>query len=212
MRKINLLIADDHRLVRETWSSILSADERFKVVGVCGTVTEAIAIAAEENPDIILMDVNIPPTNGFEATKQLSEVCNSFVIGVSMHSQPSYARRMLLSGAKGYVTKNSSKEEMFEAIMNVYKGQKYLCEEIKKIIVEQEEMGITKEGNLNSLSEREVDIVNCIREGLSSREMADRLKISVKTVEVHRHNILKKLGVKNATSLINLINNSSTHI
>lgn len=213
MKKINILIADDHKLIRETWSFILNSDPRFKVISECSNVDDAVATAEAKSPDIVLMDINIPPTNGFDATEKIQLASpTSMVIGVSMHSQPAYARKMLQMGGCGYITKNSSREEMFDAIMDVYNGKTYVCQEIKDIISEQSNDENALGGDLNALTDREIDVVNCIREGLSSREMADKLNISVKTVEVHRHNILKKLNVKNSTSLIHLINNSNTFV
>ena len=132
----------------------------------------------------------------------------SKVIAVSMHSQPSYAKKMLRLGARGYVTKNSPRQEMLDAIQEVFNGQIYICQEVKNIISVQmlgEEEGVP---GLNQLSEREIEVINLIRDGLSSKEIATRLNIAIKTVEVHRHNILKKLKVKNTASLINYINAS----
>ena len=108
----------------------------------------------------------------------------------------------------GYVTKNSSREEMFRAIIEVYHGKKYVCEEIKNILSEQVISGDDQHSGLNSLSQREIEIISFIKKGYSSKEIADALNISVKTVEVHRYNILKKLNLKNAAALVNFINNS----
>lgn len=128
-----------------------------------------------------------------------------------MHSQPAYAKKMLQIGAKGYVTKNSSKEEMIKAIIEVNNGNKYICEEIKNNISEM----ILEENkdvpSVNSLTEREIQIINLIKEGLSSKEIASNLNISLKTVEVHRHNVLKKLKLKNSASLVNFINNTASY-
>ena len=126
-----------------------------------------------------------------------------------MHSQPAYAKKMLQMGAKGYVTKNSSKDEMIKAIMEVYKGNKFICEEIKNIISDQLLTDQPETPNINSLTEREIQIINFIKEGSSSKEIASALNISLKTVEVHRHNILKKLKLKNSASLVNFINSST---
>jgi DNA-binding NarL/FixJ family response regulator len=126
-----------------------------------------------------------------------------------MHSQPAYAKKMLRLGARGYVTKNSPRKEMLDAIHQVCAGNVYICQEVKNILSEQ--MMNEEEGGgdgLNQLSEREIEVINLIRNGMSSKEIADKLAISIKTVEVHRHNILKKLKVKNTASLINYINSS----
>jgi len=212
MEAISILIADDHKLIRDTWSFILNTDNRFKVVAECSNGEEAIEQAKQKRPQIVLMDINMTPVSGLEATRQIRKVSpGSKIIGVSMHSQPAYAKKMLQIGAKGYVTKNSSRDEMFKAIMEVHHGNRYICDEVKNIISEQI-MDDSPSQGINALSERELQIVKLIKEGFSSKEIASQLNISLKTVEVHRHNILKKLKLKNSASLVNFINNTATYI
>lgn len=210
MEKISVLIADDHKLIRETWSYILNSDPRFQVVAECGDSEQAVEVTKLKKPHIVLMDINILPISGFEATERIRKVSpGTKVIGVSMHSQPAYAKKMLQNGAKGYVTKNSSKEEMIKAILEVNDGSKYICDEIKNNISElvlEENKDIP---NVNALTDREIEIINLIKEGQSSKEIAVSLNISLKTVEVHRHNVLKKLKLKNSASLVNFINQSA---
>lgn len=210
MEKINVLIADDHKLIRETWSYILNSDSRFQVIAECGDSEQAVEVTRAKRPHIVLMDINILPISGFEATERIRRVSPATkVIGVSMHSQPAYAKKMLQIGARGYVTKNSSKEEMIKAILEVNDGSKYICEEIKNNISElvlEENKDVP---NVNALTEREIQIINLIKEGHSSKEIALTLNISLKTVEVHRHNVLKKLKLKNSASLVNFINQSA---
>ena len=213
MEKISVLIADDHKLIRETWSYILNNDSRFEVIAECGDSEQAVEMSKIKRPQIVLMDINMMPISGFEATERIRKVSPlSKVIGVSMHSQPAYAKKMLQIGAKGYVTKNSSKEEMIKAIMEVHNGNKYVCEEIKNNISDQVLEENSDAPNVNALTEREIQIINLIKEGQSSKEIAAVLAISLKTVEVHRHNILKKLKLKNSASLVNFMNNSATYI
>jgi DNA-binding NarL/FixJ family response regulator len=130
----------------------------------------------------------------------------SRVIAVSMHSMPAYAKKMLQLGAMGYVTKNSSKDEMITAIIEVSNGKKYICEEVKNILAQLELDEDSDQADMNTLSRREIDIVKLLKEGLSSKEIALQLDISLKTVEVHRYNILKKLKLKNTAALVNFIN------
>lgn len=209
MDKITILIADDHTLVRETWSFILNTDARFSVVAESGSGEEAVELAKKLRPNIVIMDINLPGINGIEATQQIRKFSpGSKILGVSLHTQPTYARKMIQKGAMGYVTKNSSREEMFKAIMEIQSGKKYICDEIKNILSEQVISGDDPQTGLNSLSQREIEIISFIKKGFSSKEIADELKISVKTVEVHRYNILKKLNLKNAAALVNYINNS----
>ncbi|HLA51936.1 MAG TPA: response regulator transcription factor [Flavitalea sp.] len=210
MEKITVLIADDHKLIRETWSFILNGDPRFQVVAECGDSEQAVEMTRQKHPNVVLMDINIMPISGFEATERIRKVSpKTRVIGVSMHSQPAYAKKMLQIGAKGYVTKNSSKEEMIMAILEVHAGNRYICDEIKNNISELVMDDNRDTPNVNALTEREIQIINLIKEGQSSKEIAANLNISLKTVEVHRHNILKKLKLKNSASLVNFINQST---
>ena len=207
MEKITILLVDDHKLIRDSWSFILNSDPRFEVIGETNAGDVAVEIAKTKKPQIVLMDVNMSPVNGFDATKLLRKyVPNSKVIGISMHSMPAYARRMLQLGAMGYVTKNSSKDEMITAIVEVNGGRKYVCEEVKNILAQQELEHAGEHPDMNLLSTREIDVVQLIKEGMSSREIAEKLDITLKTVEVHRYNILKKLNLKNTASLVNFIN------
>lgn len=207
MDKITILLVDDHKLVRESWSFILNSDPRFHVIGETSDVEEAVEIAKRQKPRIVLMDINMSPINGFEGTKLMRKYSpGSRIIGISMHSMPAYARRMLQTGAMGYITKNSSKDEMLKAIIEVNDGKKYVCDEVKNILAQQELEEENGKPDMNSLSRRELDVVKLIKEGMSSKEIALQLDISLKTVEVHRYNILKKLNLKNTAALVNFIN------
>lgn len=207
MNKITILLVDDHKLIRDSWSFILNSDPRFRVIGETSNVDEAVSIAKDKKPGIVLMDINMTPVNGFDGTKLVIKYSpSSKVIGISMHSMPAYARRMLQLGAMGYITKNSSKDEMLKAIIEVDEGKKYVCEEVKNILAQQELEEDSNKPDMNVLSRRELDIVSLIKEGMSSREIALQLDISLKTVEVHRYNILKKLNLKNTAALVNFTN------
>lgn len=207
MEQITILLVDDHKLIRDSWSFILNSDPRFSVIGETSSGEEAVEIVKTLKPDIVLMDVNMVPVNGFEATRLITKNNpNSKVVAVSMHTMPAYAKRMMQLGAMGYVTKNSSKDEMIKAIIEVSNGKKYICEEVKNILAQKELEDEVSPGDLNTLSKREIDIINLIKEGLSSKEIALQLEISLKTVEVHRYNILKKLKLKNTAALVNFIN------
>ena len=209
MGKITVRIVDDHTLIRETWSFLLGRNENFEVIAEVGDGQKAIDIARDKRPNIVLLDINMTPLNGFDVLKMIRKQSpGSKVIAVSMHSQPAYAKKMLRMGAKGYITKNSPRQEMLDAIMDVYNGNTYICQEVKNILSDQMLNEEDTAAGLNQLSEREIEVINQIRDGLSSKEIADRLAISIKTVEVHRHNILKKLKVKNTASLINYINST----
>ena len=128
---IRLVIVDDHDLMRETWKMILQRDSRIKVIAECTSGEEAINCAGTDKPDIMLMDINMSPVNGFEATRKIVKAYPTVrIIGLSINNQPSYARNLIQMGAKGYMTKNSTKEEMVTAIEIVMDGGIYICKEI----------------------------------------------------------------------------------
>ena len=130
---ITLILVDDHAMIRQTWKMLLERDRRITVVAECSSGEEAIRMADELRPDVMLMDINMAPINGFEATKAiLQKNPQVHIIGISINNQPSYARNMLDIGAKGFVTKNSSREEMIHAITEVYEGRTYVCKEIEQ--------------------------------------------------------------------------------
>lgn len=212
MKKIRILIADDHKLVRDAWASFLNDDERLQVIASTGDSNEAIELAKTLKPDVVLMDINQTPLSGLEATKLIHAAQPGIrIIGVSVYSQPGYAKKILQMGAVGYVTKNSSKEEMVKSIITVTNGQKYICDEIKNII--SEDLIEAKENNYNIsiLTDRELEIIALIKEGKSSKVIGEILHIALKTVEVHRHNILKKLKLPNSSALVNFMNASEKY-
>jgi two-component system invasion response regulator UvrY len=212
-KKITIIIFDDHNLVAEMWSDLINSDERFSVIGISNDTTEkSLEMVKNQRPDVVIMDINIQPLSGIDATKLVKKYSpGTKIIGVSMHNQPSFAKRMLKNGALGYVTKSSQKSEMFEALLSVNDNKVFVCKEIqenlsKQVFEDDETPDISK------LSEREVDILKEIKEGLSSKEIAEKLFLSVRTVEVHRSNILKKLNLKNTASLLKFVHNSSLDI
>ncbi|MBS1915750.1 MAG: response regulator transcription factor [Bacteroidetes bacterium] len=210
MQPIRILIADDHKLLCELWTIILSEDKRFSVIGNCEDGRQAIELSQQLKPDIVIMDINMLHVSGVEATEEITRAVPSVkVIGVSAFAVPKYARQMILAGAKGYVTKNSSKEELINAIMQVHSGKKYICEEIKELLSEEAFSDEKPAVNADALTDRELEVIEEIKRGLSSREIAMSMNISMKTVEVHRHNILKKLNMRNSAALINFMNTQS---
>ena len=209
MNPISIFIIDDHRLVRETWSSVLSADSRFYVLGQASAPLEAIPQIKLTFPNVVLTDINMLPVDGFEATK-LILACSpkTAIIGVSVHTNPAIAKKLFSCGAKGFVTKNSSKEEMFKAILAVSEERTYICKEIKNAFSLDWMEGGKNAIALSSVTHREREIIKLIKNGYSSKEIADELGLSVKTVEVHRYNILKKLTLKNTAALVNYVNDN----
>jgi len=207
-KKIRIIIADDHLLIAETWASLINMDPSFEVVRVYDNTKSLIDEITEVKPDVAILDININPFSGIEATKMIKKLApGTKIIGVSMHNQPSFAKKMMRNGAMGYVTKNSSKQEMYDAIKSVMNGQKYICAEIQKNITNQ--MLVDEDDNkLSTLTEREIEIIKLIKNGMTNKEIAEQLFLSPRTVETHRARILKKLDLKNSLSLIKYINDS----
>lgn len=206
MIKIKVFLVDDHRLLTDTWTILLNQDPRFSVVGSSADSQESIKLIEALRPDIALVDIAMSPLDGFELTRQLVKlVPHPRIIGVSLYKMPAYAKKIMYAGAMGYVTKNSSKEELIEAMLQVHSGGKYMCQEIKDYMSQDVIDTSDVESALVTLTRKQMDIINHIKEGLTSKEIAVKEGITTKTVEVHRYNILKKLGVHNSAELINVM-------
>ena len=193
----------------DMWSALLGSDARFEVVGYALDGESAIEKIKLAQPQVVLMDITLPGQSGIETTKQIRDQNPGVrVLAVSMHSNTLLIKQMLTNGANGYVSKTSSFEEMSNAIQTVANGQRYISDDIKELITAQM---INPElqsaaAKINQLTKREMQIVDMLKEGLSSKEIAERLLISNRTVEVHRYNIFRKLDVTNIVSLIKLVN------
>ena len=131
--KIRIVLADDHELIRQTWKLLLQKDPRFEVIAECSNGAELIELLAKTFPDIILLDINMSPVNGFEATRKImNQWPHARIIGMSINDQVVYPKNLIKLGAKGYVTKDCTRQEVTDAIIEVMKGQQYICEAIKK--------------------------------------------------------------------------------
>lgn len=207
MKKYTLVVVDDHKLIRQMWTKLFARHEQIEITGESGQFDEAVELIKEQKPDVVLLDINLDGASGLDAVPLIREYSpNTKIIGVSMYNQPAYAKKMLRLGAMGYVTKNSSHEEMMQALDAVLNNKVYVCEEIKNTLTDEllnDEQG---KPNINALSLREIEILKLIKYGFSSKEISDKLAISVRTAEVHRHNIMKKLHFRNTASLITFIN------
>lgn len=201
--RISILLTDDHQMLLDIWERIFSSDERFHVCGQCRDGNQAVEMARLLRPNIVLMDINMPGQDGFEATKLIRKYSpGSKIIGLSMYSLPAYARKMISMGARGYLTKASPAEEVINAIIEVNQGSFYICRQMKEIMnsVEPEN---EQELDPSSLSKREIEVIRLVKEGMTSREIGHQLGISLRTTEVHRNRIFKKLKIKNMAGLIN---------
>ncbi len=199
--EINVLIVDDHKLIAEAWSSILENAAGIKVVGTADNATSAYNFCIEHKPNIVLMDINLKESNGFDATEMIhNDLAKTRVIGLSLHDDITFVKKFLSKGAKGYLTKNTTKSELIEAIQKVHAGEVYIANEIKDRYFNSL-LDVDNSESKKELTLKEIDIVKLIATGLTSKEIGDKLFISPRTVETHRHNILKKLNIPNAAQL-----------
>lgn len=204
MEKTTLIIADDHRILRQGLVTSFNLEKRFRVIAEAASGQEAIRLALEHSPDIILMDITMPDLNGMEATRQiLAKKPRIKIIALSMHTQKLYVMGMLDAGVSGYLSKTCSFKELVEAVNIVLSGKIYLCHDIAKIVVDralasQQE---TRESQFSLLSHREMEILQLIAEGHKNKDIAEKLHISVKTVQIHRTHLKKKLSIDNTADL-----------
>lgn len=200
--EIRVLIVDDHKLIAEAWSSLLEHVDGIKVIGTADNAQDAFDFCMEHKPEIVLMDINLKGgSNGLEATEKIyNSLAKTRVIGLSLHDDISFVKKFLSIGAKGYLTKNTNKTELVEAIMKVHQGESYIAAEIKDRYFTSL-LDINNTESKKELTLKEIEIVKLITQGFTSKEIAEKIFVSPRTVETHRHNILKKLNIPNAAQL-----------
>lgn len=201
---IKVLIADDHQLFREGLANLLSSAPDIEVIDQAKDGKEAVSKAIQLKPDIVLIDIGMPHMNGIEATRLLKEKNATLkIIAVSMHSDKQYVKGILEAGADGYLLKNCTYQQLTDAIYSVMSGKKILSEDITELVIKGYLDPIKPEiQGLSELSEREMEILKLIAEGKSTREISEKLFISVKTVGTHKQHILSKLDLKTNTDII----------
>jgi DNA-binding NarL/FixJ family response regulator len=203
MSKLRIMLADDHETVREGLKMIVNAQDDMEVVGFAGDGREAVARAQELLPDVLVMDISMPKLNGLKATEKLNAVCPQVkVLTLSRHADDGYIRELLAAGACAYVLKQSAPTELIHAIRAVAAGGKYIDPKLAaKVMGSYSDRGPRGEAK-GSLSDRESEVLRLIALGYSNKEIAARLSLSVKTIEVHKANAMRKLNI---TSRIDLV-------
>ncbi len=210
MNPTRILLADDHELVRDGIKSLLENEAEFKVVAEASDGKEALKLIAQDQPDLLIVDIRMPLMNGIEVVKNLTKDFPKVKkLVLSMHDSEEYVVESIESGADGYLLKGSSKAEFIKALHTISAGGKYFSGDISEIIIdnfvkgkskgEQKSLSTTEE--ISILTNREKQILELILEGKGNNEIADALKISRRTAEVHRFNLMKKLNVKNLIEL-----------
>lgn len=203
--KIRLVVADDHAILRSGLRMLINAQPDMEVVGEAQDGVEAVQAIQKENPDVAILDVTMPRSGGLDAIKEIMARNRSTrVLLLTMHEEPAYLRTALAAGAAGYVLKKSVDADLLSAIRAVYKGRTYVDSELAEILVRD---AFSKEDRTGSaadgvLSERELQVLKLVAEGFSSREIAEQIYISTKTVETYRARFAEKLGLKSRAQIV----------
>ncbi len=199
--KIRLVLADDHPLIREGFKSLLSKSVKFEIVGEAENGRELVDVAKKLQPDVILTDVTMPFMTGLEAIEQLAKEypLMKFIV-LTMHEEREYIMNALKIGASGYLLKNIEWHDLERAINSVYEGGKFFSPIVTNILAESVIKSETPEPG--EITPREKEVLDLVALGNSTKQVADRLGISIRTVESHRINMLKKMRVSNTAELI----------
>jgi DNA-binding NarL/FixJ family response regulator len=202
---VRVLIAEDHETVREGLKLILNAQSDIEVVGEAADGREAVERAQEFLPDLVLMDISMPKLNGLKATEKLKKACPQVsVLALTRHRDEAYLQQILRAGASGYVLKQSAPAELLHAIRSIAAGGKYLDPAIAGAVLgsyARQPQSVFK-GTDENISPRESEILALIAWGYSNKEIATRLNLSIKTIEVHKANAMRKLGMKSRIEIV----------
>jgi DNA-binding NarL/FixJ family response regulator len=207
VKKKSVLVVDDHPLVREGLKVIIGRSSKFEVVGEAGAAAEGFRMVEELKPDLVLLDISLPDESGIELTRRIKRALpEARILIVSMHSKIDYITEAFKAGATGYMVKESAAERLLAAMESVATGEHYLDSPvshsvIEKLIKSPEKDAQITNGAYGSLTSREQEIMSMLAKDLSAKEIADKLFISPKTVENHRSNIMRKLGLHSSIEL-----------
>lgn len=202
--KITVVLADDHSIVRKGISLVLENDDQIEIIGQASDGKEAIEMVEQLNPQVLVADISMPELNGIELTKLvISKELSTHILILSTHFEEEYILKSFDAGASGYLPKDADEDEVISAIRTISKGEVYYTPEVSQILAQsvikkhKKELGENKE-----LTEREVEVLQLVVDGLSNKEIADKLFISVRTVDTHRRNLMEKLEAKNTAELV----------
>jgi DNA-binding NarL/FixJ family response regulator len=201
MKRTRILLADDHAVVRQGFKMILAAQADMEIVGEAANGREAVELAAQLNPDIVVMDVAMPELNGIEATRRLIAANPHIrVIALSMHKDSVYVREILRAGARGYLLKDSGADDLVKAIRAVAGGESYLSPAVSNAVLDDYRKHVTNPIDL--LTSREREVLQMLAEGKTNKEIAVVLNLSVYTVDAHRGRIMEKLNLHSINELV----------
>ena len=204
MARIKLLLVDDHQIVRAGLRMLFMAEPDVEIVGEASSGEEALAAVARGQPDIVLMDAAMPGMSGMEATRRIKQAYPDVaVLALTMHEDERYFFEMLNAGASGYVPKRAAPDDLMSAIRVVSQGDVFIYPSLARLLVNDflQRSEATTSDSLDALTAREHEVLTLIADGLSNKEIADRLVLSVKTVDHHRENIMRKLNLHTRVEL-----------
>jgi len=214
MKTIKVVLVDDHQLIRMGIKALLKTESAIDVTGEINTATNALQYINKKKPDVVLMDISLDDGDGIFLTDEVIKKNKDVkVIMLSMHVKEDFIQRSIKAGASGYILKDSPKEELIKAIKQVAKGERYFASEVSQLMVSSY---VDKAGDFNGkkrklsgLTDREVQIIKLLSDGLSNQKIANKLGISHRTVDTHRTNIMQKVKVKNVAELVKyaIVNN-----
>ena len=198
MKSINIILADDHKMVREGLKNIIEKQSDMKIIAEANNGASAILLSKQHNPDVVVMDISMPDISGIDATKTILKTCpKTRVMILSMHADSRFVKEAVSAGALGYVLKDSASEELIFAIRKIYDGEAFLSSKITENMIK----SLNNVGTEIMLSSRELEVLKFIAEGLATKSIASKLGISAKTVEAHRHQIMEKLHIHSVAEL-----------
>jgi len=201
---VQVLIVDDHEIMREGMSALLRKYSQFEVVGQATDGRQALEMASQLKPDVIIMDVGMPNLNGVDATKKLISMYPDLkIMALSAHSDGAIVAKMIKAGASGYMLKESAFDELIEGLNTLLDGRTFLCNKISKVVFS-DYVGMVTNPNAkrsDNLSSREREVLQLVAEGHTTKEIAEDLKLSTKTIDSHREHIMEKLGIRNIAGL-----------
>ena len=200
-KKIRILLADDHTMVRQGFRMILAAQADMEIVGEAGNGREAVELADQLKPDVVVMDVSMPERNGIEATRRITEAApRTRVLALSMHKDSVYVREILRAGARGFLLKDAIDRDLLAAVRAVAGGEGYLSPAVSEAVLSDYRRHVTDP--LDLLSSREREVLQMIAEGKTNKDIAAALNLSVYTVDAHRGHIMEKLNLHSVGELV----------
>lgn len=203
VKQIRLLLAEDHEVMREALRSLLDQNSEFVVVGEASDGRETLEMVEKTSPDIVVMDINLPELNGIEATRQIHERHPHIkVLGLSIHETGRMVAEMLDAGAVGYMPKTSAARELLDAIKVVMEGKTYVSPSVMAGLIDAQRAGMHNASAFALLTEREREVLQLLAEGYATKEVADKLDLSLPTVHTHRQHLMQKLNARGVADLV----------